>query len=128
MGNFLTLGMRDLVESYQAVRAVDLALPTFLGLWLVMLLMPLKGIDRRDPYGGMMYTLYLTASGVALIFALPRKYLATSPTFEVQFLAVTCMILLAALRWYLGKDTLTFEQADVSGDPAVATKEGESNG
>ena len=128
MGNFITLGLRDLIESYQAVRAVDLALPTFLGLWLVILLMPLRGIDRRDLYGGMMYTLYLTASGVALVFALPRKYLATSPTFEVQLLAVTCMILLAGLRWYLGKDVLTFEQADLSNTDPLKKTEGGSNG
>ncbi len=104
MTDILKLGVSDLLESYRALRAVDLALPTFFCLWLVILLMPLRGIDRRDPYGGAMYMLYLAASGVALIFALPRKYVATSPSLAVQLVAVICIILAAALRWYYGRD------------------------
>ncbi len=95
----------DVYESYLAIRAVDLAIPTFIGLWLLILALPLAGIDRRDPFSGLMYIIYLGATGVALVFALPSQYVEVEATPGNQVLSVATMMMIAAFRWWYHDDS-----------------------
>jgi hypothetical protein len=102
MWNQFILALNDIYESYATIRAVDLAQPSFIALWMVILFTPLIGIDRRDHYCSAMYVAYLAGAGVALIFALPRQYIEQSSTFAGQISGTIMMMIVASLRWYLG--------------------------
>jgi hypothetical protein len=98
----LSLAVKDIYESYATIRAVDVAQPSFIALWMVILFTPLIGIDRRDKYCSMMYVAYLAGAGVALIFALPRQYIEQSSTLSGQLAGTVMMMIAAAVRWYYG--------------------------
>jgi hypothetical protein len=102
MWNQFLLALNDIYESYATIRAVDLAQPSFIALWMVILFTPLLGIDRRDHYCSAMYVAYLAGAGVALIFALPRQYIEQSSTLAGQISGTIMMMIVASVRWYLG--------------------------
>ena len=102
MWNQFLLALKDIYESYLTIRAVDLAQPSFIALWMVILFTPLMGIDRRDKYCSMMYISYLAGAGVALIFALPKQYISQSSTLAGQVSGTIIMMIVAGIRWYYG--------------------------
>ena len=91
-------GMDETINAMIDLPPKDLALIAGLGLWLFMLAMPLRGIDRRDTATGFTYALFMTAAGVVLILAMPdgQRILAHS---RQQLTAAISMSSLAILRW-----------------------------
>lgn len=106
MWNQFLFALRDVYESYLTIRAVDLAQPSFIALWMVILFTPLIGIDRRDKYSSLMYVAYLAGAGVALIFALPKQYIEGSSTLAGQLAGTVMMMIVAGIRWYYGSKQL----------------------
>lgn len=104
MNTMSAILIHDLAESIRLIRPVDLAQPTFMCLWLLILATPLRGIDRRDPFCGMMYVAFTSGAGVALIFALPQEYVSTNLGIPQQFLSVVAMMSVAAIRWWYKSD------------------------
>lgn len=51
----------------------DFALPGAIILWLILLLWPLTGVDRRDPISGFTYAVYQLACGVVLLLAIGNR-------------------------------------------------------
>lgn len=101
MPTWLIVLFSDLRDAILLTELVDLTLPMFFGLWLVILFMPLIGIDRRDPNAGAVFVLYCVASGAALVFALPQQFLPHQ-SFETQAIALFCMACAATVRWSVG--------------------------
>jgi hypothetical protein len=92
---------RDIYESYMTFRLVDLAQPSFVLLWMIILFTPLIGIDRRDKFCSAMYALYLGGAGVTLVYALADAYIKEGSNLTTQFIATGAMMGFAVFRWYM---------------------------
>lgn len=93
----------DLKRATLDVSTGELVRPIFFGLWLFILFMPLKNIDRRDPIAGLMFTFYCVGAGAALMIALPQHVL---PDFEFKtsFIILLSMGTAAFCRWFLSSN------------------------
>ena len=89
---------KDLHDAWAAIEPVDFAKPSFIGLWLILLLTPLKGVDRRDLLAALVYTLFCMASAVILVFILPETFSPPEPMLNI-FATTVFLSLLAFARW-----------------------------
>ncbi len=88
----------DIVNAFASMSAQEWSVVLGYGMWFVLLVMPLRGIDRRDRIAGATYALWLGAAGLLLIMAVPGKMNDARYSSEHFFL----MLALAAigfLRW-----------------------------
>lgn len=97
-------GLFDLYETYSTLEIKDLALPTFAGLWVLTLLIPLTGINRRDLATAATYILYMISAAVILLFILPSKYVELDVTTTSQVLSLLSLGCVALSRWWFRKD------------------------
>lgn len=108
MPEWLSVIWVDLKAIWFETDAVDLARPTYFILWMVILFLPLIGIDRRDPIAGLVYVLYCVAAGVTLVIILPEKY-SDVLSLKTQFNLVMAMIFCASFRWFYKATTNKLE-------------------
>ena len=81
---------------------------------MVILYLPLHGIDREDPIAGMVYILYCVGSGATLFFALPNNF-EEPEDLPIHFAVLLVMGLGAAYRWFhKNNQTLTREEYEES--------------
>ena len=109
MPAWLSVIWYDLKNAWDSLEPVDFAMPSFIGLWIIILFMPLFGIDRRDPIAGLMYVLFCSGAGVALVFALPQNY-APPRTMNLQITTVLFMGGVSAFRWFYGANPDILEE------------------
>ena len=102
MPDWLLIIWSDLKDSILAFTVRDLTRPSFFGLWLVILLMPLIGVDRRDPVAGMVYVVFALGAGAALVFALPKD-LVDEPSIQTIFWSMVLMGIASSVRWVWGR-------------------------
>lgn len=84
-----------IVKDFTVVEIVTLV---GVGLWLVLLAMPLSGIDRRDPMTRITYLFFMCFGGVALMIAVPGKF-PTVHDAGWQLSSMGAMAALASIRW-----------------------------
>lgn len=101
MPNWLELLVRDITDAVLGLRPVDFAFGTFVMMWLIILFMPLIGVDRRDPIAGAVFSLYCVASGAALVYALPQEIMGETNLKTIN-ISLTCMGIAAGIRWVNG--------------------------
>ena len=101
MPRWALLLWKDILDAVLDLRPMDFAQPSFFALWLVILFMPLIGVDRRDPISGIVFVLFCMASGAALVFALPQELIPESDLKTIN-ITLTCMGLGAGIRWVFG--------------------------
>ncbi|NRA64703.1 MAG: hypothetical protein HRU19_09485 [Pseudobacteriovorax sp.] len=77
----------------------DLAHPSYLMLWLVILFYPLHGVDRNDPIAGLVYVLYSLFVGTTVFFALPKNFQEISD-LNTHFGILVIMGCVTAYRWW----------------------------
>lgn len=106
-----TFIFRDILANFTNLEFVDVARPGFFGLWLICLFTPLKGVDRRDRVCGGVYSLFMASAGVALLIALPQRWVGQSMTAVSQMVMVIFMASGSFLRWELGKDKFNAVEA-----------------
>jgi uncharacterized membrane protein len=112
---------RDIIANFSHIEFVDVARPGFFALWLICLFTPLKGVDRRDRMCGGVYALFMASAGVALLIALPQRWVGQSMTLVSQMVMVIFMASGSFMRWEIGKDK--FKAVEVLKESKV--KEGE---
>ena len=105
MPDWIIALLNDIKVSRELLQAVDFALPSFICLWFMIVLLPLKGMDRRDPIAGAVYTMFCMGAGVVLMFALPKEYIP-NPSLGVQVISVFLMGVVAAFRWGYGANEM----------------------
>ncbi len=95
--------IQDIKNAAFEITLQQLIRPGFFLLWLAILAMPLRGIDRRDFVAGLMFILVAVATGVAMIFALPQGLI---PDLEGRtvLIAMFCMGVAASARWFLSRE------------------------
>ena len=94
----------DSYEAFQTLEVKDLAIPTFAGLWVLTLLIPLTGINKRDIATAAAYVAYLTASAIALLFILPSQYIYLDINTISQAFTLIAVAIVATLRWWFRDD------------------------
>ena len=109
MPEWLGALFNDIKVAWELLQAVDFALPSFICLWFMLILLPLKGMDRRDPIAGAVYTMFCMGAGVSLMFALPKAYIP-NPSLGVQVVSVFLMGSVAAFRWGYGVEEMLLAQ------------------
>lgn len=96
--------LQDILGNIMSIEFADVARPGFFCLWLICICTPLRGVDRRDRICGGVYSLFMAAAGVALLIALPQRWVGQGETLVNQLVMVIFMASAAFLRWEFGKD------------------------
>lgn len=99
MTDWMIFLLTDLKKGWDELGPTDFAQPSFLGLWGVIVFLPLAGIDRRDIIAGLVYTLFCVAAGAMLVFALPMQFIP-APTFRNMIFTLLAMAGIAGIRWF----------------------------
>ena len=119
MEDALRLLINDLVQFGLNIKLTEMAMPLGIALWLVIVFLPTRGFDKRDIFCGLTYIIFHTAVGIALILAIPQKYIQM-PTAATQVMMVLAMVALISMRWFLRRTSLRSlkEQLDRMGHSA----------
>lgn len=108
--DWITFLADDIHQAILAIELKNLAYPTYIALWLIILFFPLSGIDKQDPIAGLVYILYCLGSGVTLFFALPGNFTKNSD-IKTHLMVCLSMGLCACYRWFRNTNrTLTREE------------------
>jgi len=70
-------------------------------LWLIILKLSLRQIDRRDHQTGLTYIFFMTAAGVTLMIALPSRFRTTTDFSKTQVVLCLLLLIIAAMRWFM---------------------------
>jgi len=89
----------DIMALFGSLSIVDASKIGYTLLWLIILMTPLTGVDRRDAIACLVYTVFISAAAVTLFFALPSIVGVDESTFRDQFLTVMIVSAIACLRW-----------------------------
>ncbi len=89
----------------------DLQYPFAMILWIVLVSLPLHGVDRRDHIAGMSYTLYCTTTAIVLFLALPGTF-TTIADFGLHLAFVSFFIGVTSYKWFHRNDTLVIVSSD----------------
>jgi len=68
-------------------------------LWLVVLFLPLKAIDRRDPTTGFTYVAYMMLVAVVLVLVLPEHIANIQPPQNFHLGLMAGLATVAGWRW-----------------------------
>lgn len=90
--------IHDAKKGWDELRPIDFAQPSLFGIWSMILMMSLVGIDRRDALTGLVYALFCVAAGAMLVFALPMTLVPPSD-LGTMVSTLTIMAALAGIRW-----------------------------
>ena len=103
----MTFLAEDFVIALYSITPKDFAYPSYILLWMVILYLPLHGIDCADPVAGMVYVLYCIGSGATLFFALPNEFNSLED-LGIHFGTLLAMGIAGAYRWgHKNSQTLT---------------------
>jgi hypothetical protein len=95
----------DVLAIFAELSMKDLQYPFSLILWIVLVSLPLHGVERRDHIAGMSYTLYCTATAIVLFLALPGSFVDLADIgFHIAF--VSFVVGVTSYRWFHSNDTL----------------------
>ncbi|MGE0172920.1 MAG: hypothetical protein AB7T49_09050 [Oligoflexales bacterium] len=100
--NFLINDIRDLVST---LTFWDMLPYSMTALWVLVLCVPLTGIDKRDVFSGMGYAVFCMTAGIILIFTLHSKYSLPSTIGNVINVGVL-LLGISAFRWTYRKRVL----------------------
>jgi hypothetical protein len=97
-------GFQEVLTAFLDLNVAQVATLAGAAMWLVLLALPLTGIDRRDKVAAATYAGFLLAAGTALLVAIPHwrttsGYSGGISTPLAQVWAALAMILVAAYRW-----------------------------
>lgn len=106
----------DIYEAYSTLKIKDLALPTFSGLWVLTLLIPLTGINKRDLATGATYLAYLISSAVILLLILPSQYISLDITMASQLFTLAALGCVTIARWWF-RDDLALRKEELYNAP-----------
>lgn len=96
---------KDVLAIFADLSTKDLQYPFALVLWVILVSLPLHGVDRRDHIAGMSYTLYCTVTAIILFLALPGSFLNLADVgFHIAF--VSFFVGVTSYRWFHSNDTL----------------------
>lgn len=99
---FLIPSIKEVVEAFSALTYPDVAVALSVILWLVVLAIPLTGIDRRERMAGYTYVAFMAFSAAALVFAAPAR-LKDWRDAALHVVVILVMGVLAGARWSLRK-------------------------
>ncbi|WP_141731447.1 hypothetical protein [Oligoflexus tunisiensis] len=105
MKDWLEFIQKDVLAIFAELSMKDLQYPFALVLWIILVSLPLHGVERRDHIAGMSYTLYCTATAIMLFLALPGSFADyTDIGFHIAF--VSFFVGVTSYRWFYSNDTL----------------------
>lgn len=112
----------EVLKAFFDVAVADLAGLAGGVLWLIVIALSLKTIDRRDNMAGASYVLFMTGAGVAMVIAIPAR-LKHAYDLSLRHLMITsALATIAAARWVIrpGPPTriVPTSLADEEGDKA----------
>jgi hypothetical protein len=91
-------GLTETAAAFTAIGPVQALVASGAALWLALLSLPLRGVDRRDAAAGFTYVLFHVAAGTALVLGLSRG-LADGRDVLAQVGVVSLLGIVAGLRW-----------------------------
>jgi hypothetical protein len=105
MRDWLEFIQSDALAIFAELSTKDLQYPFALILWIILVSLPLHGVDRRDHIAGMSYTLYCTATAIVLFLALPGSF-TDFTEIGIHIAFVSFFVGVTSYRWFHSNDTL----------------------
>lgn len=104
MGEWWEFIRSDFMVSLAELSVKDFYDPAAVMLWLILLFLPLTGVERRNRVAAMTYMLYAASVAILLILAIPQNdpNLSAFPTHIAYVLAFVTVTL---YRWYNRHDS-----------------------
>lgn len=100
MWDWLIIFLDDFKKATLEINLNELVRPGFFILWLIILAMPLKDVDRRDPVAGLMYVLFSTFAGACLMFSIPQ-HIVDDLEPKAVLIGTLIMGTISCCRWFL---------------------------
>lgn len=88
----------ELLRAFTMLSVEEVLMAAAASLWLVILCLPLSGVDRRDHIAGLTYVLFCISAGVMLTIALPGRFGNFSDAPH-HLEAIALFAFVAAVRW-----------------------------
>ena len=88
----------EIADSFANMTVQEVSVLVGAGLWVLLLCMPLKNIDRRDNTTAVTYIFWMIAVGIVLIMALPNTMFGIMRSGD-QLLLIFALACLASIRW-----------------------------
>lgn len=105
---------QDILAIFMGLEGKDLAIPVSCLALIILFIMPLKLIDRRDVICGLMYVLYCVSAGTILFFGV--QGVEDGLTAIGAHLAFTCLLgAAAAYRWFHSANDIKVSRATSEG-------------
>lgn len=115
----LSLVLDDLRSVLAGLRPTDFGPMIFGLLWVVILIVGLKGVDRRDEVTEFTYLAVMVALGATFMLGLPLASESSHSPLGI-FLVVSALYALSSLRWILFKNKLQSAQASKQSSAGAA--------
>lgn len=115
----LSVVLADLRSVLAGLRPGDFGPMIFGLLWLVILFVGLKGVDRRDEVTEFTYPAVMVALGTTFMLGLPLASNSSHSPLGI-FLFVSALYALSSLRWILFKNKLQSAQASKQSSAGAA--------
>lgn len=94
----IQINARETLDAFLALSTSDWIALGGCVIWLILVALPLTGIDRRDSTAGVTYVVFCVAAAVALLLALPaRNRTLLEADVHVRVIALAAAI--AGVRW-----------------------------
>lgn len=106
MENFALL-WHDIKESFAGITMLEVSKQALFGLWLIILFMPLKGVDRRDMLACLVYTMFMGAAAATLFYAIPKALVEEEASLQDQFITLMIIFAFGCIRWNVDFKDLT---------------------
>ena len=97
----LWLTLQDTLDLLKATQVRDLMTPFFAAFWLIILIMPLYRVDRRDWVTFLVYALYMLAAGATLLIVIPSLLVEETFSASKYFMFILCLLALITGRWLI---------------------------
>ncbi len=123
MPEWLSLLQSDLKIWLTHLELSDMTRPVLFGFLGILLLLPLKGVDRRDYFAGLDFIAFLAAATVILLFALPQSFGTQTSDWGTLLTTLFVVAVLGAARWVIGANRFKLVPAK-----AMIPKKGKGNG
>jgi hypothetical protein len=95
----------DALAIFAELTLKDFQYPFALILWIILISLPLHGVERRDHIAGISYTLYCTSTAIVLFLALPGSFKEFTD-IGVHIAFVSFFIGVTSYRWFHSNDRL----------------------
>ena len=119
----------DIREILSGITMLEISRQGLFALWLLILFLPLKGVDRRDMLACLVYTMFLGAAAATLFYAIPKALVEEQASFREQLITLGMVFVFGIIRWNVDfKDLSKIVEDNLMAQKKADAQGGKTNG